>query len=93
MHELNSIGDDRIIIATDSLEVDSLSDMGLPDQDIRVKSGGFRECDATTGKDVLQWQVIDHIPVIDSMMEMPDESHRTWDAFHIDSVTKDARGD
>ncbi|OAP55336.1 hypothetical protein AYL99_10309 [Fonsecaea erecta] len=93
MHELNSVGGNRIIIATDGFSIVNLSNVGLPDRTAGVKAGGFREWDAATGKDVFQWQVIDHIPVTDSMMEMPDESYRSWDAFHLNSVTKDARGD
>lgn len=94
MHELNSgVGDNRIIIATDNMTIVDLSDQGLPDQKIRVGAGGFREVDAATGKDVFRWQVIDHIPVTDSMMEIPEEFYRTWDAFHLNSIAKDTRGD
>jgi Arylsulfotransferase (ASST) len=93
MHEFNIVDNNRIIIATRAVVAADLADMGMPNRTIRVISGGFREWDITTGKNVLEWHTIDHISLADSMMEMPSELHRIWDSFHLNSVTKDARGD
>ncbi|OAP55971.1 hypothetical protein AYL99_10123 [Fonsecaea erecta] len=93
MHEFNSIDNNRIIIATISDVPVDLTDLGLPNRKIKVKAGGFREWDFTAGKNVFEWQSTDHISVADSMIELPPEHYRYWDAFHLNSITKDARGD
>ncbi|KIW34118.1 uncharacterized protein PV07_00914 [Cladophialophora immunda] len=71
MHEFNSVGNNRILIATSADANVDLTDMGLPNHTIRVKSGGFREWDITTGRSVFE----------------------SWDAFHLNSITKDSHGD
>ncbi|EXJ72866.1 uncharacterized protein A1O5_04014 [Cladophialophora psammophila CBS 110553] len=93
MHEFNSVGDNRIITATSGDAVADLIDMGMPNKTIRVKSGGFREWDVTSGKNVFEWLTADHVSVNESMMELPSELYRTWDSFHLNSITKDTGGD
>ncbi|KIX97498.1 uncharacterized protein Z520_06950 [Fonsecaea multimorphosa CBS 102226] len=93
MHEFNSVGNNRILIATSGDADVDLTDMGMPNHTIRVKSGGFREWDITTGKNVFEWWINDHISVNDSIMKMPEELYRSWDSFHLNSITKDSHGD
>lgn len=93
MHEFNSIGSNRIIFATDGDAIADLVDVGMPNKTIRIRSGGFRERDITTGKNVFEWQIIDHISVNDTMMKVPSELYRSWDPFHLNSITKDVSGD
>jgi hypothetical protein len=52
----------------------------------------IQEVDIRTGKLLFEWSAVDHVPITDSYMPLPDSASTPWDFFHVNSIDVDTDG-
>jgi len=68
-----------------------LSSVGGP-RDGKVYDGIVQEIDVATGRVLLDWHSLDHVPLSDSYEPVPKRPDRPYDYFHVNSVSLAADG-
>jgi hypothetical protein len=68
-----------------------LSPLGGP-VDGKVYDGIVQELDVATGRVLLEWHSLDHVPLTDSYQPVPRAAGTPYDYFHINAVNPDGRG-
>jgi hypothetical protein len=68
-----------------------LSPVGGP-PDGKVYDGIVQEIDVATGRVLLDWHSLDHVPLSDSYQPVPSRPGRPYDYFHVNSVSLAADG-
>ncbi len=68
-----------------------LSPVGGP-ADGKVYDGIVQEVDVASGRVLLEWHSLDHVPLSDSFQPVPRTSATPYDYFHINAVNPDGHG-
>jgi hypothetical protein len=92
MHEMVITKRNTALIIGYKLYKRDLAPVGRPGVS-EVADGIVQEIDLTTGKLLLNWSAIQHIPLTESMFPVPrPDSTSAWDAYHPNSVTVTSDG-
>lgn len=90
LHEFNTLPENRTLVAARGERRWTGEDLGLDlGEKVLISSNGFREVDTLTGKVMFSWSAEAHIPLTESTFPRWDP----WDAFHMNSIDKNADGD
>ena len=92
MHELTLTDRGTALITVYNPVPWDLSPIGGSEDGIVIE-GVVQEIDIETGLVVWEWHSLDHIPVSESVYDVPREDDRPWDYFHLNSVFVDTDGD
>jgi hypothetical protein len=57
-----------------------------------VTDGGVQELDLRTGRVLLNWHALAHVPLSDSYFEPPHDTSFPYDFFHVNSINVDGDG-
>jgi hypothetical protein len=58
----------------------------------RVIDAIVQEIDLKTGKLLFNWSALDHIPVSDSMFQLPRNEQNAWEPYHPNSISETSDG-
>lgn len=90
LHEMTITGrDTALVLGFRNVDRD-LSSVGGPRQG-RVTDCLVQEIDLDTGRVLMSWSALQHVPLTDSEVPLP-KNGVPWDYFHVNSVAEDSDG-
>jgi hypothetical protein len=92
LHEFNLTSAGTALVTAYSEETADLSSVGGARRG-KLWVGHAQEIDLATGKVLLDWSSLSHVPIAESYEAVPGSKGATWDYFHINSISELPGGD